>query len=154
MSTKASTLSRAAEIVSRFAAVDNGSSPAVALYLQRTADAFNQLVQFHDKRSKLRKLESSPNLQTNVAEKRVDGESSPNLQIKGAEKRLDGNVGKDLGNKVRKRDKKDFNNLGETNLEGDEAEDAEISVKKKKKKKRTKREDNDMKEKSKAAVDS
>ncbi|KAL8458697.1 hypothetical protein ACS0TY_036268 [Phlomoides rotata] len=129
VSTKVTTLSRAAEIVSRFAAVDNGSSSAVSLYLHRTAEAFNNLVQFHDKRSKLKKMESRPNLQTNVAEKS-----------------LSGGEGKDSENKVRKKDKKRFNNLGETNLRGDETEDVEISVKKKKKKRKS--DDSDMKEKS------
>ncbi|KAG6383191.1 hypothetical protein SASPL_157062 [Salvia splendens] len=32
-----------------FAAVENGSSPAVSIYLQRTSDAFNRLVQYHSK---------------------------------------------------------------------------------------------------------
>ncbi|XP_022877149.1 uncharacterized protein LOC111395406 [Olea europaea var. sylvestris] len=49
VSEKPVSLSRAAKLLSRFASVDNGSSGAVPLYLQRTADAFNHLVQFHSK---------------------------------------------------------------------------------------------------------
>lgn len=133
VSTKATTLSRAADIVSSFAAVDNGSSPAVAVYLQRTAEAFNHLVQFHGKRSKLKNLQSSPKLPTNATERRLKGDED-----------------KDSENKVRKKEKK---------LKGDEAEDVEISVKKKKKRKSDDG-DGDIKEKSsrrkkgKAAVDS
>ncbi|KAL8053166.1 hypothetical protein ABFX02_05G053600 [Erythranthe guttata] len=60
LSSKPISLSRAAKLISRFAAVDNGSSPVVSLYLQRTADAFNNLVQFHSKRLKTGDVESSP----------------------------------------------------------------------------------------------
>ncbi|KAL7110937.1 hypothetical protein ACP275_05G057000 [Erythranthe tilingii] len=60
LSSKPISLSRAAKLISRFAAVDNGSSPVVSLYLQRTADAFNNLVQFHSNRSKTGDVESSP----------------------------------------------------------------------------------------------
>ncbi|KAL1559900.1 hypothetical protein AAHA92_10189 [Salvia divinorum] len=49
VSTKPISLSRAAKLVSRFVAVENGSSPAVSIYLQRTSDAFNRLVQYHSK---------------------------------------------------------------------------------------------------------
>lgn len=47
VSTKPISLSRAAKLVSRFSAVENGASPAVSIYLQRTSDAFNRLVQYH-----------------------------------------------------------------------------------------------------------
>ncbi|EYU35531.1 hypothetical protein ABFS82_05G054600 [Erythranthe guttata] len=60
LSSKPISLSRAAKLISRFAAVDNGSSPVVSLYLQRTADAFNNLVQFHSKRLRTSDVESSP----------------------------------------------------------------------------------------------
>lgn len=49
VSRKAISLSRASKLISRFAAVENGSSPAVSIYLHRTSDAFNHLVQFHSK---------------------------------------------------------------------------------------------------------
>ncbi|KAL1565432.1 hypothetical protein AAHA92_07651 [Salvia divinorum] len=49
LSTKPISLSRAAKLVSRFAAVENGSSPAVSIYLERTSDAFNRLLQSHSK---------------------------------------------------------------------------------------------------------
>lgn len=49
VSRKAISLSRAAKLISRFAAVENGSSPAVSIYLHRTSDAFNHLAQFHSK---------------------------------------------------------------------------------------------------------
>ncbi|KAG6425602.1 hypothetical protein SASPL_116044 [Salvia splendens] len=49
LSTKPIPLSRAAKLVSRFAAVENDSSPAVSIYLERTSDAFNRLLQSHSK---------------------------------------------------------------------------------------------------------
>lgn len=53
VSRKAISLSRAAKLISRFAAVENGSSPAVSIYLHRTSDAFNHLLQFHSKAKNL-----------------------------------------------------------------------------------------------------
>ncbi|KAL2476328.1 Uncharacterized protein Adt_37064 [Abeliophyllum distichum] len=62
VSEKPVSLSRAAKLLSRFAAVDNGSSGAVPLYLQRTADSFNHLVQFHSKH-KMNELQNYPDLE-------------------------------------------------------------------------------------------
>ncbi|KAG8368455.1 hypothetical protein BUALT_Bualt15G0047200 [Buddleja alternifolia] len=57
VSTRRVSLSRAAILMSRFAAVDNGSSPTVSIYLQRAAEAFTHLADFHDSLKKSRKLE-------------------------------------------------------------------------------------------------
>ncbi|KAL3635869.1 hypothetical protein CASFOL_020416 [Castilleja foliolosa] len=59
ISSKPVSLTRAAKHINQFAAVDSGSSAAVALYLQRTANSFSQLVQFH-KCSKYGDVERSP----------------------------------------------------------------------------------------------
>ncbi|CAI9785517.1 unnamed protein product [Fraxinus pennsylvanica] len=61
VSAKPVSLSRAAKLLSRFAAVDNGSAGAVPLYLQRTSDAFNHLVQFHSK-NKMNESQSYPDM--------------------------------------------------------------------------------------------
>lgn len=51
--TRPMSLSRAAKLLSRFSSVDNGSSAAVSMYLQRASEAFDHLVQFHSKRMKV-----------------------------------------------------------------------------------------------------
>ncbi|KAL3840518.1 hypothetical protein ACJIZ3_025109 [Penstemon smallii] len=71
VSTKPVSLSRASKLISRFAAVDNGSSPTVSIYLQRTAEAFNNLVQFHENR---RFKETSNNLETIPNQRNTDEE--------------------------------------------------------------------------------
>ncbi|KZV16754.1 hypothetical protein F511_35974 [Dorcoceras hygrometricum] len=58
--TRPMSLSRAAKLLSRFASVDNGSSAAISVYLQRATEAFNHLVQFHSKRVKLEVNPDSP----------------------------------------------------------------------------------------------
>ncbi|KAL7119759.1 hypothetical protein ACP275_02G082100 [Erythranthe tilingii] len=55
ISSKPVTLSRAAKLISRFAAVENGSSATVSLYLKRTADAFNNSVQTKEEKKKKNK---------------------------------------------------------------------------------------------------
>ncbi|KAG8389320.1 hypothetical protein BUALT_Bualt02G0217100 [Buddleja alternifolia] len=68
VSSKRISLSRSAILKSHFASVENGSSPTVSMYLQRTAGAFNHLADFHDKVRKTYKvqgddgLEQSPDL--------------------------------------------------------------------------------------------
>lgn len=42
-------LSRAAKLMSRFAAVDSGATAAISTYVQRSADAFTHLAHFHSK---------------------------------------------------------------------------------------------------------
>ncbi|EPS62588.1 hypothetical protein M569_12205 [Genlisea aurea] len=51
LSKKPVSLPRAAKLMTRFTAVDNGASPVVSNYLQRVADALDLLVQFHSKSS-------------------------------------------------------------------------------------------------------
>ncbi|KAK4423312.1 hypothetical protein Salat_1914000 [Sesamum alatum] len=117
LSTKPVSLARAAKLVSRFAGVDNGSSPAVSLYLQRTAESFNHLVQFHNKR-KAGDVENSPD------RKKVQNEKNPE--------------GKSRGKRERK---------SEANPYEDEVKDsksgAEEQVKDKKKKKKKKKRESD-----------
>lgn len=48
ISTKPVSLSDAAAILSDFASTETGASDAVSVYIRRAADAFNQLVQFHN----------------------------------------------------------------------------------------------------------
>ncbi|XP_073040734.1 uncharacterized protein [Primulina eburnea] len=57
--TRPMSLSRAAKLLARFSAVDNGSSAAVSMYLQRASEAFDHLVQFHSKRIK---VEENPDI--------------------------------------------------------------------------------------------
>ncbi|KAI3467923.1 hypothetical protein Pfo_024586 [Paulownia fortunei] len=130
VSRKPVSLSRAAKLMSRFAAVDNGSSPTVSMYLQRAADAFNHLVEFHEKRSKISNLDNGP-----------DQNSVRKLQRDGLEKSPDEDKGKDSENRAEKSDKK-INGLDETNPDREEAD-----LKEKKRKKR-KSDEADLKEKS------
>ncbi|KAL0409090.1 UNVERIFIED_CONTAM: hypothetical protein Sradi_1843400 [Sesamum radiatum] len=127
LSTKPVSLARAAKLVSRFAGVDNGSSSAVSLYLQRTAEAFNHLVQFHNKR-KTGDLENSPD------RKRVQ-----NAQINSLEKNPDGKEAQD-GKSRGKRERKTETRVAEENPFEDEVKDsksgAEEHMKEKKKKKK------------------
>lgn len=71
VSRKAISLSRAAKLISRFAAVENGSSPAVSIYLHRTSDAFNHLLQFHSKAKNLN-TELTDEKKKNRKRKKID----------------------------------------------------------------------------------
>ncbi|XP_057774057.1 uncharacterized protein LOC130993248 [Salvia miltiorrhiza] len=94
VSTKPISLSRAAKLISRFAAVENGSSPAVSLYLQRTSNAFNLLVQSQDKRSKT-KSAMSLDSKENINDVKSDGDAPP----KKKKKRKSGEAEKKSGSK-------------------------------------------------------
>ncbi|KAL0296509.1 UNVERIFIED_CONTAM: hypothetical protein Sradi_6703000 [Sesamum radiatum] len=132
LSTKPVSLARAAKLVSRFAGVDNGSSSAVSLYLQRTAEAFNHLVQFHNKRKTGTDLENSPERkmvqksQTDRPEKNPDGKEAQDGKSRG------------------KRGRKTETGVAEENPFEDEVKDsksgAEEQMKEKKKKKKKERE--------------
>ncbi|KAL0326764.1 UNVERIFIED_CONTAM: hypothetical protein Sangu_1754400 [Sesamum angustifolium] len=132
LSTKPVSLARAAKLVSRFAGVDNGSSAAVSLYLQRTAEAFNHLVQFHNKRKTGTDLENSPE------RKRVQ-----KSQTDRPEKNPDGKEAQD-GKSRGKRGRKTETGVAEENPFEDEVKDsksgAEEQMKEKRKKKKKERE--------------
>lgn len=69
VSTAPVSLSDAAAIMTDFAASDTGASDAVSVYISRAADAFNRLVQFHNRRSQghpgdVLRLKSSINPET------------------------------------------------------------------------------------------
>ncbi|KAI3453243.1 hypothetical protein Pfo_009906 [Paulownia fortunei] len=146
LSTKPVSLSRAAKLISRFAAVDNGSSATVSLYLQRTADAFNHLVQFHDKHLKNSDVENSP-----------DRKRAQKSQTDRLEKNPDGKPAQD-SKSIGKRDKKTVNGVAEANPYEDEVKDLKSGEKeqrkdeeeeeKKKKKKKRKSDAVDSQEKS------
>ncbi|KAL2233210.1 protein pxr1 [Sesamum indicum] len=139
LSTKPVSLARAAKLVSRFAGVDNGSSSAVSLYLQRTAEAFNHLVQFHSKR-KTGDLENSPD------RKRVQNE-----QTDGLEKNPYGKEAQD-GKRRGKRERKTETGVAEENPFEDEVRvsksGAEEQMKEKKKKKKRESDGVDLEGKS------
>ncbi|GFP93989.1 hypothetical protein PHJA_001543300 [Phtheirospermum japonicum] len=141
-------LFRAANHINQFAAVDNGSSAAVALYLQRTADAFNHLVRFH-KRSKSGDVDRRPgrkrarDSETDSLEKNPDEKPA-----KYSKNRANPNEDEVKNSKIeekeqrRKKDKKIVNEFAETNPNDDEVQNSkseekeQIKAEKKKKKKR------------------
>ncbi|PIN09654.1 hypothetical protein CDL12_17765 [Handroanthus impetiginosus] len=66
-------LSRAAKIMSRFAAAENHSTPTVSMYLHRTADALNKLVRVHEKISSKKKRNQEKMMSRNH---QIDSENS------------------------------------------------------------------------------
>ncbi|GER51836.1 adenosine monophosphate-protein hydrolase SidD [Striga asiatica] len=75
LSSKPVSVSTAAKLISDFAAFDNGSSATISLYLQRTADAFNHLLQFHDKNSGAHNPETAHELEKYYLNKSPDGKT-------------------------------------------------------------------------------
>ncbi|KAL6566276.1 hypothetical protein OROGR_001891 [Orobanche gracilis] len=122
LSSKPVSISRAAKLLTRFAAVDNGSSATVSLYLQRTADAFNQLVQFHSKHPKNSVVGISPN-----RERARKSETTPN-----------GKTVEDSKNRGGK-DKKTVNEAAEADPNEDGVRDLKREEKEEKKEKKKKK---------------
>ncbi|KAL6505938.1 hypothetical protein OROHE_023317 [Orobanche hederae] len=142
ISSKPVSISRAAKLLTRFAAVDNGSSATVSLYLQRTADAFNQLVQFHSKHPKNSAVEIIP-----------DREKARKSETDNLEKIPDAKTVVDSKNRGGK-DKKTVNEAAEANPNEDDVrdlkrEEKEEKKEKKKKKKMKSGDDDDSKKKKK-----
>ncbi|KAL6543909.1 hypothetical protein OROGR_010406 [Orobanche gracilis] len=129
LSSKPVSISRAAKLLTRFAAVDNGSSATVSLYLQRTADAFNQLVQFHSKRPKNSAVEISP-----------DRKKARKYETENHEKTPDAKTLEDSKNRGRK-DKKTVNEAAEANPNEEDVRDLKREEKEDKKKKKMKSDD-------------
>ncbi|PIN04136.1 hypothetical protein CDL12_23330 [Handroanthus impetiginosus] len=128
LSSKPVSLSRAAKLMTRFAAVENGASPAVSVYLQRTAEAFNHLVQLHSKRPKISEAENSP-----------DRKGVQKLQTESVE----GKEAKDSKRKLES-DRETGEAVAEANPYGDEVKDVNSEEKEKKKnKKKQKKEKSD-----------
>ncbi|XP_051138543.1 uncharacterized protein LOC127256531 [Andrographis paniculata] len=117
LSSKPVSLSRAAKLISRFAAVDNGSTPAIFLYLERTSEAFNHLVQFHKK----------PSQNSDAA----DRERVQKLQSDWLERNLEGGKGNSQGDNGM--------SVDETNPSVDEAQNLSNGGDERKKKKEKKR---------------
>ncbi|CAA0814773.1 Unknown protein [Striga hermonthica] len=83
LSSKPVSVSTAAKLISDFAAFDNGSSATISLYLQRTADAFNHLLQFHDKNSDAHNPERAHQLETYYLDTSPDGKTVNDSNIRG-----------------------------------------------------------------------
>ncbi|KAL3652848.1 hypothetical protein CASFOL_002529 [Castilleja foliolosa] len=116
ISSKPVSLSRAAKHINQFASVDNGASAAVAVYLQRTAEALNHLVQFH-KYSRNGEVEKSP-----------DRKRARKLETDSVEKSPDEKTERHSKNRVKK-EKTTFNEGVSANINEDEVQKSTMEEK-------------------------
>lgn len=73
LSSRPINLAEASEIISGFSAIDNGASDAVRIFLRRTSDAFDSLVQLH------KELKSPHSHRSKHASQLIDSDVKPDI---------------------------------------------------------------------------
>ncbi|CAI9089322.1 OLC1v1023880C1 [Oldenlandia corymbosa var. corymbosa] len=146
VSTKPISLSNAAKYMSRFTSSENGASTAIAVYLHRTSEAFNGLVQFHKKlkgASHSSREEEEQVSQPLSVDAKIEQSAAVVGESQKRKKKKSGNKGENEESVGRGGDKV-FGTIGEEIKQ--EPIEVEVDVKKeKKKKKRTKEVAEDIK---------
>uniref|UniRef100_A0A5B6YY22 Uncharacterized protein n=1 Tax=Davidia involucrata TaxID=16924 RepID=A0A5B6YY22_DAVIN len=105
-STKPISLSKAAKVLSAFAAAETGASQAVSTYLKRTSVSFNELIQFHQE------LKETSRSDRKHKKNRPENINSENPIIS-EENLKEARVGRNVEDSVRKRENKKRKKSGE-----------------------------------------